>query len=217
MKCKWVECLQGTKEWRDARLGKVTASRIDDVFKKGRTGEEFGKVAQTYAMELIAEELTGKPGDEIKAKPLEWGNKNEPAARATYTLRTGVPINEVGFATSIQYPDLGCSSDGLIGEDGSLEIKCPWNTVNHLRNLMTGEVPKEYMFQIQTQLLVMQLDYADFISYDPRCPEELRMMTKRVKADPKIQEGIIERAGKFIVLMADIRNQIEEGAKKCQS
>lgn len=213
-KCKWVECLQGTDEWRKARLGKVTASKIDDVFKKGRTGESFGKVAEQYALELIAEDLTGKPADEIKAKPLEWGNKNEPGARATYALRSGAVCDEVGFATSLENIHLGCSADGLIGDEGTLEIKCPWNTTVHLKNLRAGEVPKEYMYQIQTQLLVMQLDFADFVSYDPRCPAKYRMMTKRVNRDEKMIEAIRERVDLFLGLKTTMRQMIDDGASE---
>lgn len=213
-KCEWVECLQGTPEWKVARLGKVTASRIDDVFKKGRTGEEFGKVAKSYALQLIAEALTGRAADEIKAKPLEWGNKQEPAARTIYSLREGVPIDEVGFATSLEIPQLGCSSDGLIGEEGTLEIKCPYNTTVHLTNLITGKVPKEYNYQIQTQLLVMQLDYACFVSFDPRCPSDLRMMTRLVQRDDKMIESIQERVGAFLEMRAEMAKQIQECVKR---
>lgn len=180
--CTFIECEQGSEEWVKARLAKCTSSRIEDVTKRGVGGGPSASL-ETYLVELVCEHLTQKPCDDIKAKPLEWGNENEPQARATYTLRSGNVVEQAGFATWNENPFFGCSVDGLIGKEGLIEIKCPYRSVNHLKTFIRGTAPSEYIPQIQSQLLFTGRMWTHFVSFDPRMPKEQRITAIEVRRD----------------------------------
>ena len=207
-KCNFVTCEQGTEEWYNARLGKVTASRFKDVMTNGR-GSAASKTAESYMMQLIAESLTQNVVNEFSTPATKWGTDNEPAARSLYEWRTGVPIEEVGFATIADCDKVGASTDGLIGDEMCVEIKCPYNSVNHLRTIETG-VPKVYEWQIQGQLWVLDRTFCEFISYDPRMPESYRMVTFEVERDEDMIDMLRDRVGRFVEVMLSRFRQIED-------
>jgi len=198
--------IQGSVEWHEARLGKITASRFGDVLSKGR-GTPFGKVAYAYAYELVAETLTGT-WKEIYARPLEWGKEHEADARQLYQSETFNYVKEVGFEL---YDDMiGCSPDGLIGDDGCLEIKCPYDSTNHVRALETKNVPKIYVPQVQGQLMCLGRKWCNFVSYDPRFKdiskraifipverdeEYIKMLSSRLSEFKKIVKSILNKVG----------------------
>lgn len=187
--------IQGSVEWFEARLGKITASRFGDVLTKGR-GTPFGKMAYSYAYELVAETLTGT-WKEIYAKPLEWGREHEDDARSLYMAETFNYVTEVGF---VDYGDMvGCSPDGLIGKDGVLEIKCPYDSTNHVRALETKEVPKIYIPQVQGQLMCLERKWCNFVSYDPRFKD----ISKRIIFIP------VDRDEEYIKMLSDRINQFK--------
>jgi putative phage-type endonuclease len=199
-RCNFVNCEQGTEEWFNARLGKVTASRFKDVMTNGR-GSAESKTAESYMMELIAEMLTQRTVNEFSSPATSWGNDNEPNARALYSWRSGHPVDQVGFATHKDYDEIGASSDGLVGLDGCVEIKCPFNSVNHLKTLASQVVPKQYEWQIQGQLWVLKRDWCDFVSFDPRMPETHRLVVIRVFSNPELIEALSDRVVRFVEQM----------------
>lgn len=172
--------IQGTEEWHQARLGKVTASRIADVVAKTKSG--WGASRANYAAELIAERLTGKPTEGFISAAMQWGTDTEPQPRIAYEAWTDCPVVETGFVPHPRLEMSGASPDGLIGNDGLVEIKCP-NTATHIDTLMGKPISGKYLTQIQWQLACTNREWCDWVSYDPRLPEEMRLFVKRVQRD----------------------------------
>lgn len=163
--------VQRNEEWYSERLAIPTASRFKDVMTepKSKADKEYGKLSQTaitYALDLIAESMTGER-KEFSSAATDWGNFYEPMAVQAYSELTGNSVLECGF---VRHKDIatGASPDGVIGLDGTLEIKCPYNTSNHLQNKLSGEVPKDYIWQVQGQMWVLGTEWNDFVSFDPR-------------------------------------------------
>jgi putative phage-type endonuclease len=173
---------QGTDEWKQQRLGKVTASRISDVTAKTKTG--WGASRNNYMAELLVERLTGNPTDSYKSPAMQWGTDQEPVARAAYEFMHDCTVDACGF---IEHPTLamtGASPDGLIGADGLVEIKCP-NTATHIETLSGGTVPGAYIAQIQWQLACTNRKWCDWVSFDPRMPAAMQLFVHRVERDDK--------------------------------
>jgi predicted phage-related endonuclease len=188
---------QGSLEWKLERLGKVTGSRVDEVrYTKGMT-----QTADSYMYELMAETLTGIPGDEIRSHILEWGKKHEPSARSQYNFIAGGHVQQVGFVKHPTIYKFGSSPDALVGDDGVLEIKCPYTTKVHLRTFYTKTVPKEYYWQVVAHLSVTGRDWCDFVSFDPRCPPECDTAIIRVERDEVEIEDLEDSVRRFVEQM----------------
>jgi putative phage-type endonuclease len=197
---------QGTEEWRRARCGKVTASRVSDVLAKVKSGPSASR--KNYMAELLIERLTGVPNEGFFSKEMDWGKKHEAAARELYEFRTGNLIDTVGMIDHPLIPMAGASPDGIIGADGLGEFKCP-NTATHLETILGKSIPKDYADQMQWQMACTGRRWCDFVSYDPRMPEEMRLHIQRVERDEaKIREIEAEVRGFLIELdakVADVR------------
>jgi putative phage-type endonuclease len=171
---------QRTDEWFTARLGKVTASRVSDVMAKTKSG--WGASRSNYMAELIVERLTGQKGDSYQNAAMMWGTNTEPLARAAYEAHRGVLVEETGFVPHPSGTMTGASPDGLIGNDGLVEIKCP-NTATHIDTLMSDGAPPKYFAQMQWQMACTGRAWCDFVSFDPRMPEEMQLFVARVERD----------------------------------
>ena len=167
---------QRSAEWYAARLGKVTASRVADVVAKTKTG--YSTSRQNYAAELIVERLTGKQGDTYQNAAMAWGTATEPMARSAYEARMGVLVEEIGFVPHPTITMAGASPDGLVGDKGLVEIKCPF-TATHIEFLLTGDVPLKYIYQMHWQMACTKREWCDFVSFDPRMPEGMQLRVKR--------------------------------------
>jgi len=179
--------IQGSQAWLDCRVGKVTASRVGDVFTKPRKGSLVSKVREGYLADLLAERLTGRPtvqnfGDDSEDGPAAWGKKMEPLARAAYEERTGNKVDLVGFVDHPLVPMTGSSPDGVIGNEGGIEIKAP-NTKTHLETVRKGIIPKAHLPQIRWNMACTGRIWWDFLSFDPRAEEE-QYFCRRLEADP---------------------------------
>jgi len=199
---------QGTQEWFAARMGKVTASRVADVVAKTKTG--YGASRANYAGQLIAERLTGVVVEGFTNDAMRWGTENEPEARTAYQFATDCDVEQVGFVPHPTITESGASPDGLIGDIGMLEIKCP-NTSTHIETLRGRKVPEKYVTQIQWQLACTGRKWCDFVSYDPRMPEEMRLFVSRVHRDDK---RIEELEGEVIGFLAEIDEAIKDLTRK---
>ncbi len=193
------EIIQGSDEWKQLRLGKVTASRVADVVAKTKSGYSTSRA--NYAAQLIAERLTGTPAESYTNAAMQHGTETEPDARAAYEFYQGVTVQEIAFVPHPQIDQAGCSPDGLIGDDGLVEIKCP-NTATHLDTLLGQAVPGKYDTQIQFQLACTGRSYCDFVSYDPRMPENMRLFIKRVMRDDKRIAELESEVAAFLLEMA---------------
>jgi putative phage-type endonuclease len=188
--------IQGTEEWLLARVGKVTASRVHDIVATTKSGG-FTAGRKNYLAELVTERLTGEPAPSYQNGAMVWGIECEPEARAAYVKHTSsmikaVAVEEVGFVEHPTIANAGCSPDGLVGGDGLIEIKCPFNTAIHLETLLTRKVNVEYMDQMQFQMACTGRKWCDFVSYDKRLPnlrnadgETMRLFILRVPRDEK--------------------------------
>ena len=186
---------QRTPEWYAARLGKVTASRVADLMAKTKTGYSASRA--NYMAEIICERLTGHAADKFSNAAMEWGTQTEPQARAAYEFLTDATVVEVGLIDHPTQAMFGASPDGLVGDDGLIEIKCP-NTATHIETLLSKAIPGKYMTQMQVQMACTGRAWCDFVSFDPRLPGELQMWVKRVPADPAMQAEILSEVAKFL-------------------
>lgn len=174
------ELVQGSAEWHLARVGKVTASRMGDLMARTKTGWGAGRA--NYMAELIAERLTGVPADSFSSPAMKWGTETEPQARSAYEFFRDTQVEEVGFMDHPALPFSGASPDGLIGKDGLVEFKCP-NTATHIETLLGSSVPSKYMMQMQWQMACTGRQWCDFVSFDPRMPESMRLFVRRLNRD----------------------------------
>ena len=193
---------QRTDEWFAARLGKVTASKVSDVMSKGMGRE-------TYMTYLIAEVLTTERASSFTNTAMEWGTATEPYARQAYEALNNLWVEEIGF---VQHPTIeraGASPDGLVGDDGLIEIKCP-NTATHLDTLIDKTVPKKYINQMQFQMACTGRKWCDFVSFDNRLNEDLQIFVKRVDRDDAY---ILEMESEINKFLAEMQEKIDKLTK----
>lgn len=171
---------QRSEEWIKIRLGKVTASRIADVTAKTKTGWSASRA--NYMAELLSERLTGEPRDTFTNAAMQWGTDMEPQARRVYEFMEGVEVQEVGFVPHPTIGMSGASPDGLVGDLGLVEIKCP-NTATHIETLLGAPIDAKYLKQMQWQMACTSRNWCDFVSFDPRLPERMQIHIQRIHAD----------------------------------
>ena len=189
------EIEQGTDAWFQARLGKATGSRIADIVAKTKTG--YSTSRENYMAQLICERMTGKVAESYSNSAMQWGTETEPLARAAYEVKTGLTVNQIGFVDHRTILMTGASPDGLVGDSGMIEIKCP-NTATHIETLLSGKVPTKYLTQMTWQMCCTGRHWTDFVSYDPRLPENLQLFIKRVEYDPKYAAELEQEVIRFL-------------------
>lgn len=207
---------QRSEDWHRLRLGKITASKFKDVIatakrpKKDADGELYYPYLdsrESYKKELVAERIVGMLGhrDVYQTPAMLWGQMNEAQAALTYQLRTGNKVTEAGFAVLLDEKGkelpIGVSSDGLIGDDGNLEIKS-LEPHNHLYNVVkeyeqTHDMPDDYKAQVQGQMLVQNRSWTDFVGHDSRMPAGLDLLAVRVERDDDYCEYLLAELLKF--------------------
>lgn len=204
---------QGSPEWHALRCGKVTASRVADIMRKTKSG--VSATRQRYLGELVAERLTGVPYSGFKSADMEWGNATEEAARDHYAFITDAALTEVAFVDHATIALSGASPDRLVGDDGLLEIKCP-ATHTHIEMLLNGKPDPDYQKQMCWQMACTGRQWVDFISYDPRLPEDMRMFVKRIERDAAAIADMEREVQAFIGEVDDtikqLRSQFAEAA-----
>jgi putative phage-type endonuclease len=186
---------QGTEEWFTIRIGKVTASRVADVIAKTKTG--YSASRDNYMAQLVCERLTGQKGESFSNAAMQHGTETEPLARAAYEALRDVLVDEVGFVPHPSIIMAGASPDGLVGDDGLLEIKCP-NTATHIETLLSQSVPGKYNTQMQFQMACTGRQWCDFVSFDNRLPDELQLFVKRVPRDNEFIKQMEDEVVKFL-------------------
>jgi len=194
---------QGSEEWFKARLGKVTASRVADVIARTKTGPSASRA--NYAAQLVRERLTGVPDEQFTNAAMQWGTDMEPEARKAYEFYQAVSVEQVGFVPHPDIGDTGASPDGLVGDDGLVEIKCP-NTATHIETLKGKAVPHKYITQIQWQLACTGRQWCDFVSFDPRMPESMQFFCVRVHRVPEIIEDL---ETEVIAFLKEVRETVD--------
>jgi len=196
---------QGSESLFQVRIGKVTASRVADVIAKTKTG--YSASRDNYMAQLVCERLTGQKGESFTNAAMQHGTDTEPLARAAYEAFKDVLVDEVGFVPHPTIKMAGASPDGMVGEDGLLEIKCP-NTATHIETLLSESVPGKYFTQMQFQLSCTGRQWCDFVSFDNRLPEELQLFVKRVPRDEVFIRLIEAEIVQFIAELDDKINKL---------
>lgn len=187
-----TEIIQGTPEWHQARLGCLTASRANDA-----CAAESTAAYQNYLWQLVAERETGQAEESYSNADMQRGTDMEPIARAAYEAHTGTFVTQTGFWLHPEIKHFGASPDGLVGDEGLIEIKCP-RTSTHLRYLSEGKVPTKYKRQMICQLLCTGRKWVDFVSFDDRVRESKRLFIVRYTPTEKEITELSESIHKFL-------------------
>jgi len=199
---------QQSNEWFTTRLGKVTASRVADVIAKTKTG--YSTSRDNYMAQLICERLTGQKGESFTNAAMEWGTQTEPLARSAYENARSLLVKEVGFINHPRIEMSGASPDGLVADDGLVEIKCP-NTATHIDTLLSGKVPTKYITQMQWQMLCCERKWCDFVSFDNRLPEHLQLFVQEVEFDPEYC-AMLEK--EVVLFLTELDNKVAKLKEK---
>jgi putative phage-type endonuclease len=199
------EVEQGSAAWLACRAGKVTASRIADLCAKTKSGYSASRA--TYMRELLVERLTGKASEHFVNDAMAWGMEYEPMARGVYEAKNSAIVLEVGFIPHPSIPNAGASPDGLVGEEGLLEIKCP-TTGTHLDTILAGEIPEKYKYQMAWQLECTGRKWCDFVSYDPRIMANVGYFQARFTPEPAFLEAIHAEVVKFLAELDEIEARV---------
>jgi putative phage-type endonuclease len=194
---------QRSDEWFAARLGFATASRMNDALAGPDTAAR-----RNYLIQLVTERLTGQQQESYNSPAMQRGTDLEPVARMAYEATNGF-VDKAGFYKHQSIEWFGASPDGLAGDDGLVEIKCP-NSTTHVDYILEGKVPTKYKRQMLAQLACTGRKWCDFVSFDDRLPEHLQLFVVRFEPKPeeidKLQEGVI----KFL-------NDVQQEFNRCQS
>jgi putative phage-type endonuclease len=192
---------QGSDEWLHIRLGKVTASGVADVLAKTKSGISASR--GNYLIKLALQRTTGVIEDGFTSDAMQWGIDNEAQARVAYEVTSGNFVDQVGFVEHPSIAWFGCSPDGLVGNNGLVEIKCP-NSATHWSYIRADAPPTKYYIQMQAQMACTNREWCDFVSFDPRMPDRSKLFIKRVM-----------RSNDFIADMeAEVKEFLDEVAEE---
>lgn len=198
---KTVDCIQGSEEWFEAKLGFVSASNFSKVLNK-KTGRLL------YMRKLAAERLTGLREDTYTNKIIENGSETEQEARHYYATVNDCEVKQVGFVMRDEW--VGGSPDGLLSKDGLLEIKCPLSST-HIEIILSEKMPALHIPQVQGLLWVTDRKWCDFVSYDPRVLSQ-PMFCVRVERDTEYFKKLAGEVGVFVNELKSMIAKIDDGS-----
>jgi putative phage-type endonuclease len=207
-----MEIVQGTPEWLAARCGLVTASRIADVVAKDRTGKGWGVSRANYAAQLICERLTGVVSESYTSPAMQWGTDHEPEARAAYQFEVNKRVELVGFVKHPTIGQAGASPDGLVGDDGLVQFKCP-ESKKHIETLMGAPIDGGYQKQMLWEMACTGRQWCDFVSFDPRLPESMKLCIRRFPRDAaaiaELEANVIDFLNELRLTVHRLRSKYE--------
>ena len=203
-----LDCQQGSTEWLRARLGVATASRAADALSVLKSGAP-AKARMDYAMELAFERVAGQPLDRAVTVAMNRGSELEPDARAAYEARTGILVDQMGFALHDTL-QAGASPDGLIEADGLLEIKCPFGQDRIARIWATNDI-SDYAQQVEWQMWILGRQWCDVAIYDPRLSHAgMELLIVRHHMTATAAQELDAKVPDFLALVTDIEATIRE-------
>lgn len=206
---------QQTSEWFEARCGCLTASRAKAVINRKKNGEPYAEY-YTVLEQVVGERLTGIVASTGTTAAMQWGIDHEEEAREQYVIETGRDVALTGFVKHPTVRWLGASPDGLVGDDGLIEIKCP-TTLTHLKRVASGAVPEEYKPQMLVQLLCTGRKWVDFVDYDPRLTadwEKARFFCVRYEPTQEELADALAKCQEFLTVVDGTINEFEESIFK---
>lgn len=192
-----IDCVQGSEEWFEARLGFVTASNFHKVLNK-KTGRGL------YMRKVAAEKLTGCREESYKNEVMEYGTETEQEARKYYETANDCKIEQVGFVTKDEW--IGGSPDGFIGEEGIIEIKCPLAST-HIEHILSNKMPMKHIPQVQGLLWVTGRKWCDFVSFDPKVLSK-PMFCLRIEQDKTYFKTLAGEVGLFVGELKEMIDKI---------
>ena len=202
---------QGSIQWNEQRCGSLGASQVHDVLAKTKSG--YSTARGNAIARIVSERLTGVTQEGFKSAAMQWGNDMEPHARPAYEFITGNKVSVVGLFKNDSLAGTHASPDGLVSFDGLLEIKCP-NTLTHIEMLANEKIEPKYITQMQWQMYMTERDWCDFVSYDPRMPDDLQLFVKRVNRDQERINELCDEVMKFLDEVEEMMARIEEIRKR---
>lgn len=195
---------QRNDTWHGDRRGKATASIMKDVCKRQKNGS-FYAARETHIFRIAHEILTGETAAGFTSVATDHGIINEANAVEAYKKTVWSPVDLCGFVVHPSIRRAGASPDLLVGDDGLAEIKCPYNGAVHVETLVNG-MPDDHRYQIQMQLACTERQWCDFVSYDPRLPDEYRLYVQRVERDDLFIATMEEMIHQFLADVDDTVN-----------
>ncbi len=199
---------QPNPDWVRARLGKLTSSKITDAAAKNRQGTGPGVTQLSYRAQLVCERLSGVAYDGFQNSYMERGNATEPDAVDAYQFRVGLRVRSVGFIHHPTIPDAGASPDGLVGDEGQVEVKCR-KTHIHFELLNTQQIPIADMNQVLFALACTGRAWCDYVSFDPRAPARCDLFVWRVYRYKNVGR-IAELENEGVRFLAEVEKQTRE-------
>jgi hypothetical protein len=203
--------------WWENRIGKFTGSEIWKLMTEPRAKKDLmSKTAETYIREKVYEILSGQLKQSIDSAATAWGHENEPIAKRYYTDRTGNEVIESKLLISKNIEGLTGSPDGLVGEEGMIEVKCPFVGSNHLNFFFNEDTfeseNNDYYYQMQCNLLLSGRKWCDFISFDPRLilNSDAGLYIRRWEANEEVQERMIDKVNIARNLFNDYLNAFKK-------
>lgn len=188
--------IQRSPEWFAARCGSLGASQLADALAKTKSG--WGASRANLRAKLVVERLTGQQEEGFASSAMIWGQEKEEEARIAYSFVTGHHVTEVGIYKHPTIIGSHASPDGLVGDDGCIEIKCP-NSATHIEVLKTKQIAHKYLLQMQWQMACADRQWCDFVSYDPRMPDHLMLYIQRVQRDNDMLAILESEVAAFLV------------------
>ena len=198
--------IQGSAEWFTARCAALTGSRMYEACAKGR-GDKYYAARDTLLTEKLIERLTGKWAEHFVSDAMAWGTMYEGEARAMYETQKGVLVQECAYFPHPSIAHSGASPDGLVGDDGVIEIKCP-TTKTHLDIMLSGTIPEMYTYQMAWEIESAGRQWADFVSYDPRLPGNLSFFCLRYTPAEDFRAYLRAEAVKFLAELDELEARV---------
>lgn len=194
---------QQTPEWYQSRIGKLTASKMATAMSYLKNGKESAERAK-LKMQVVAERLTDIIVPHIVTEAMAWGIATEAEAKEAAAKLIGLDIKPCGFFDHPEIDSFGATPDGLLDDDGLIEIKCP-TTTTHLSWLLANEIPDQHKAQMAAQLLCTGRRFCKFMSYDPRVPK--RPILYKHYAPTRAERDAVERAA--VMFLAEVEELFE--------
>ncbi len=195
------------EEWMRKRAGRITCSRFGDLIGEGRSKDSvFTQTGYAYLQLLVAERLGSWYS--FGSSATQWGTENEPVAIDEYRRLTGNEVDSTPFNFFAYNAWIGGTPDGLVGTDGTIEVKCPFNPSVHIGTLLSKTVPKEYEWQVYGHMLVTDRKWCDFISFDPRIEGKQKIAIVRVDRDEAKIAFLKSRLELAVKVMSDMMEKV---------
>ena len=191
-----ADIIQRSPEWYAERCGSLGASQLADALAKTKSG--WGASRANLRAKLVVERLTGQQEEGfVRSAEMQWGVDKEEEARIAYSFVTGRDVVEVVLYKHPTIIGSHASPDGLVDEDGCIEIKCP-NSATHIETLKSNLIAHRYLLQMQWQMACANRKWCDFVSFDPRMPDHLMLYIQRVQRDDDMLKILESEVSEFL-------------------